>query len=91
MPDAVLLSRKPPQGKVARTVGAVAKRYEKHPKSIDRWLAKGVRVAPGAPPIKFPPPDLILNGVRHWFDETIDRFDAGVKAALAASRDDQTT
>jgi hypothetical protein len=82
----VTLSRRPGP-RIARTIGAIATgRYGKHVKTVgDRWMKKGVTVVPGAPPIKFPPPDLIFNGVRHWYDETVDAFDAEVKAALAAA------
>jgi hypothetical protein len=81
-----ILTRKPGP-RVARSIGAVAAKYEKHPKTVgDRWIRQGVVIVPGEPRVKFPDPDLVLNGVRHWFDETTERFDAQVKAVLEAAR-----
>jgi hypothetical protein len=54
--------------RVYRSIGAVAARYSKHPITIDRWMKD--------PRIKFPPPDLVVNRVRHWLDATLDAFDA---------------
>jgi hypothetical protein len=70
--------------KIYRTIGALARRYEKHPKTIDRWAHEGVRVGDEIVPL--PPADLVVNGVRHWEDPTLDAFDAGIKAAMLRQR-----
>jgi hypothetical protein len=74
-----ILTRKP-GSKVYRTVGAVAQRYAKHVKTIDRWIAEGVLVCGKRVP--FPPSDLTTNHVRHWLDSSLDEFDAAVAAAM---------
>lgn len=61
-----IVTRKP-GGKFYRSVGAVAARYSKHPKTIDRWLKD--------PAVGFPEPDLVIRKVRHWLDATLDEFD----------------
>jgi hypothetical protein len=53
------------------TAGRVARRYEKTPRTIDRWLAAGI----------LPLPDLVIRGRRYWTSATLDRFDAEQKAA----------
>jgi hypothetical protein len=64
------------EGKRYRSKGAVAQRYGKHPKTIDRWL--------NDPKLNFPRPDLVINRREHWLDETLDRFDREAVATLAA-------
>jgi hypothetical protein len=60
-------------GKIYRSSGAVAQRYGKCVRTIDRWLQDT--------DLKFPPPDLVINGKRLWSDGTLDQFDAKQKAA----------
>jgi hypothetical protein len=54
-------------GKIYRSSGAVAGRYARCTRTISRWLQD--------PDLKFPQPDLVINGKRLWSDETLDRFD----------------
>ena len=54
-------------GRIYRSTGWVARRYGKSTRTIDRWLRD--------PQVRFPSPDLIINGRRHWLDETLDKFD----------------
>jgi len=65
-------------GKFYRSIGAVAARYGKHPKTIDRWMRSGMAAGErgNGPRVKFPEPDLVVNSVRHWLDATLDQFDA---------------
>ncbi len=58
------------------TTGRIARRYEKTPRTIDRWLAAGL----------FPKPDLVIRGKRYWSAQTVDRFDNEQKALTAEGK-----
>jgi hypothetical protein len=49
------------------TTGKVAARYDRHIRSIDRWLDN--------PAVGFPQPDLCVNSRRFWRVSTLRRWE----------------
>ena len=54
--------------------GKVARRYGRHIRSIDRWLAN--------PAVGFPPPDMVVNNRRYWRVSSLRQWE--IRRALPA-------
>jgi hypothetical protein len=52
-------------GKLYRSKRAVASRYNRTVRTIDRWIHLGI----------LPPPDININGHDMWLDATLDDAD----------------
>jgi hypothetical protein len=64
------------------TKPSLAKRYDKSPRSIDRWRAAG----------KFPQPDMYLpNGQPVWSDTIIEQHERAAVAAMQSSASNTRT
>jgi hypothetical protein len=70
-------------GKRYQSRGYAAKRrYGRHPRTLKRWQVD--------PKIKFPFPDLVINGHEYYCDETLNEFDARMKARSHQSPNNQS-
>jgi hypothetical protein len=72
-------------GKHYSTLGMIARgRYHNYPKTVgDRWRNEGVYA--GGQRVHFPPPDMIINQIQYWADQTVDQFD-GVLTLLTKGK-----
>ncbi len=62
-------------GKTYLTDGLLGARYRRHPRTIKRWRKD--------PKVRFPEPDLIINGKAYTSVETADTFDERARITAA--------
>jgi hypothetical protein len=69
--------REPTPAKRTLRATHLIRRYSVDPRTINRWKGSGV----------LPPPDLTINGIDYWFEESIERNE---RENLSARRKPQT-